>query len=151
GRTDTGVHALGQVAHVDLARDWSGERLRNALNAHLRPAPVSVLAAAPVAADFDARFSALRRHYRYRIASRPAPLAVERARAGHVSRPLSAVHMRRAAQGLLGTHDCATFRSVHGQSRSPLKTLARLDVTRMGDEILVGATARSFLHNQVRS
>ena len=151
GRTDAGVHALGQVAHVDLARAWAGDRLREALNAHLRPEPVAILSAEAVAADFDARFSALRRHYLYRIATRRAPLALDTGRAWHVKRRLDAVAMQRAAQHLVGRHDFTTFRSVECQSRSPVKTLDRLDVRLAGGEIVIEATARSFLHNQVRS
>ena len=151
GRTDAGVHALGQVAHVDLARDWSGETLRDGLNAHLRPEPVAVLAAESVADDFDARFSAIRRHYRYRILTRRAPPALARGRVWHVKRPLDAAAMQSGAARLLGRHDFTTFRSAECQARSPIKTLDRLDVAQAGEEITVAATARSFLHNQVRS
>ena len=151
GRTDAGVHALGQVAHVDLARDWSGETLRDGLNAHLRPEPVAVLAAESVADDFDARFSAIRRHYRYRILPRRAPPALARGRVWHVKRPLDAAAMQSGAARMLGRHDFTTFRSAECQARSPIKTLDRLDVAQAGEEITVAATARSFLHNQVRS
>ena len=151
GRTDAGVHALGQVAHVDLARDWPPDTVRDALNAHLRPHPVAVLLAERVAGDFDARFSAVRRHYRYRIINRRADLALEVQRAWRVPRPLDATAMHDAAQRLVGRHDFTTFRSTECQAKSPVKTLDRLEVTRDGDEVDVIAVARSFLHNQVRS
>jgi tRNA pseudouridine38-40 synthase len=151
GRTDAGVHALGQVAHVDLAKDWPPDTVRDALNAHLRPHPVAVLLAERVADDFDARFSAIRRHYRYRIINRRADLALEVQRAWRVPRPLDATAMHDAAQRLVGRHDFTTFRSTECQAKSPVKTLDRLDVTRDGDEVDVIAVARSFLHNQVRS
>lgn len=153
GRTDSGVHALGQVAHVDLTRDWQPDKLRNALNAHLGMArqTVSVITVTKVSDSFDARFSALRRHYLYRIISRPAPLAIEANRAWWVTKPLDADVMHAAAQRLVGHHDFTTFRSVHCQALSPVKTLDRLDVTRNGDLIEIRATAQSFLHNQIRS
>jgi tRNA pseudouridine38-40 synthase len=151
GRTDAGVHALGQVAHFDLAREWSGDTLRDGINAHLRPEPVAVLLAEGVSDGFDARFSAIRRHYRYRILSRRAPPALTRGKVWHVKRPLDAVAMQRAAQRLVGRHDFTTFRSAECQARSPVKTLDRLHVVLDGEEIVVSATARSFLHNQVRS
>jgi tRNA pseudouridine38-40 synthase len=151
GRTDAGVHALGQVAHVDLAKDWPPDTVRDALNAHLRPHPVAVLLAERVADDFDARFSAIRRHYRYRIINRRADLALDVHRAWRVPRPLDAGAMQDAAQRLVGRHDFTTFRSTECQAKSPVKTLDRLDVTRDGDEVDVIAVARSFLHNQVRS
>ena len=151
GRTDAGVHALGQVAHVDLRRDWSGDTLRDGLNAHLRPEPVAVVLAEAVAADFDARFSAIRRHYRYRILTRRAPPALDRGRVWHVKRPLDAEAMQGGADRLVGKHDFTTFRSAECQAKSPVKTLDRLDVRTDGGEIVVAATARSFLHNQVRS
>jgi tRNA pseudouridine38-40 synthase len=151
GRTDAGVHALAQVAHMDLSREWPAETVRDALNAHLRPDPVAVLDAEIAADDFDARFSAARRHYRYRIVNRRAPLALERGRAWRVGRPLDAAAMDAAAQALVGTHDFTTFRSSECQARSPVKTLDSLRVRREGDRILVEASARSFLHNQVRS
>ena len=151
GRTDAGVHALGQVAHFDLDRDWAGEKLQGGLNAHLRPDPVAVLRAEPASPVFDARFSATRRHYGYRIVNRRAPLALQRARAWRVARPLDAHAMHDAAQELVGTHDFTTFRAVGCQAKSPVKTIDGLDVRREGDEILVEVSARSFLHNQVRS
>src|SRR5437588_1992323 len=120
GRTDAGVHALGQVAHVDLAREWPADTVRDALNAHLRPHPVVVLAAEPVASDFDARFSARARHYLYRIVNRRADLAVERGRAWRIGQPLDSAAMQIAAQWLLGRHDFTTFRSAECQARSPV-------------------------------
>ena len=151
GRTDAGVHALGQVAHFDLARDWAPAKVRDALNAQLRPEPVSVLACELTPESFDARFSATARHYRYRIVSRRGPLALDRDRAWHVPLALDAVAMHAAAHALVGNHDFTTFRSSECQSASPVKTLDRLDVARVGDEIRIEASARSFLHNQVRS
>jgi tRNA pseudouridine38-40 synthase len=151
GRTDAGVHALGQVAHVDMAKDWDADTVRDAVNAHLRPHPIAVLTAERVAGDFDARFSAIRRHYLYRIINRRADLALEQQRAWRVPRPLDSSAMHNAAQRLVGRHDFTTFRSTECQARSPVKTLDRLDVTRDGDEVRVIAMARSFLHNQVRS
>ena len=151
GRTDAGVHALGQVAHVDLAKDWPPDTVRDALNAHLRPHPIAVLLAERVGDTFDARFSAIRRHYRYRIVNRRADLALDAQRAWRIPRPLDATAMHDAAQRLVGRHDFTTFRSTECQAKSPVKTLDRLDVTREGDEVDVIAVARSFLHNQVRS
>ena len=151
GRTDAGVHALGQVAHVDLARDWRPDRVRDALNAKLRPHPVAVLAVEKAADSFHARFSAKRRHYLYRIVNRRADLALERNRAWRVPRPLDAAAMHAAAQRLIGRHDFTTFRAADCQAKSPVKTLDLLDVERAGDEVRVHASARSFLHHQVRS
>jgi tRNA pseudouridine38-40 synthase len=151
GRTDAGVHALGQVAHIELSKDWPADTVRDALNAHLRPHPVAVLAAERAADDFDARFSAIRRHYRYRIVNRRADLALDVLRAWRVPRPLDVAAMHEAAQRLVGRHDFTTFRSTECQAKSPVKTLDRLDVTRDGDAMSVTTTARSFLHNQVRS
>ena len=151
GRTDAGVHAAGQVVHVDLARDWPVERVREALNFHLRPHPVSVVEAAIAAADFNARLSARSRRYLYRILNRRAPPALDRERVWHVARPLDAPAMHVAAQVLVGRHDFTTFRASLCQAKSPVKTLDRLDVTRDGDEIRVTALARSFLHHQVRN
>ena len=151
GRTDAGVHALGQVAHVDLTRTWDTDTVRDAINAHLRPHPIAVLSAEAVAENFDARFSALRRHYRYRIINRRPDLAIEKDRAWRISRPLDATAMHDAAQRLTGRHDFTTFRAAECQAKSPVKTLDRLDVERRGDEVLVLASARSFLHSQVRS
>lgn len=151
GRTDAGVHALGQVAHFDLARDWRADRVRDALNAQLRPHPIAVLSAEKVDRDFDARRSARRRHYLYRIVNRRADLALERHRAWRVPRRLDAATMHEAAQGLVGRHDFTTFRAAECQAKSPVKTLDRLAVERAGDEIRIFASARSFLHHQVRS
>ena len=151
GRTDTGVHALGQVAHIDLARDWPSDTVRDALTAQLRPLPIAVLAAEKVPDSFDARFSARARHYLYRIVNRRADLALERGRAWRLPRPLDAAAMAAAAQRLIGRHDFTTFRHVDCQAKSPVKTLDRLDVTRAGEEIRIDAVARSFLHSQVRS
>jgi tRNA pseudouridine38-40 synthase len=153
GRTDAGVHATGQVAHLDLARDWAADTVRDALNAHLGLAKeaVAILAAAPVDDAFDARFSATGRHYLYRILNRRAPPALEKNRAWWVPKPLDAAAMHEAAQQLVGRHDFTTFRSAHCQAKSPVRTLDRLDVARDGDVIEVRAAARSFLHNQVRS
>jgi tRNA pseudouridine38-40 synthase len=151
GRTDAGVHALGQVAHVDLAKDWDTDTVRDALNFHLRPQPIAVLAAERVGEDFDARFSATKRHYLYRIVNRRADLALEANRAWRVGRPLDAEAMHGAAQRLVGRHDFTTFRAAECQAKSPVKTLDRLDVTRGGEELHVTAVARSFLHHQVRS
>ena len=151
GRTDAGVHALGQVAHVDLTVDWRPDRVRDALNANLRPNPVALLAVEKAAGSFHARFSAKRRHYLYRIVNRRADLALERNRAWRVPRPLDAAAMHAAAQRLIGKHDFTTFRAADCQAKSPVKTLDRLDVERAGDEVRVHASARSFLHHQVRS
>jgi tRNA pseudouridine38-40 synthase len=151
GRTDAGVHALGQVAHVDLARAWRADRLRDALNAHLKPDPIAVLSTREVDETFEARFSAILRHYRYVIDNRRPPLAVALGRAWHVKRPLDAHAMHEAAQALVGRHDFTTFRAAECQANSPMRTLERLDVRRDGDRIEIVASARSFLHNQVRS
>src|SRR6478735_5142270 len=151
GRTDAGVHALGQVAHVDLQKEWRGDKVRDAVNAHLRPHPVAVLAAEKVADDFDARFSAKKRHYLYRIVNRRADLALERTRAWRVPRRLDVEAMNAAAQRLTGKHDFTTFRSTECQAKSPVKTLDAFDVTRSDEDVYVIAVARSFLHNQVRS
>jgi len=151
GRTDAGVHATGQVAHVDLAKSWSGFRLSEALNALLAPQPIAVLAVEAVADDFDARFSATMRHYLYRIINRRAPLALERGRAWRVKRKLDLDAMREGAALLIGRHDFSTFRDSQCQAASPIKTLSRFDVERDGDMILLRLSARSFLHRQVRS
>jgi tRNA pseudouridine38-40 synthase len=151
GRTDAGVHALGQVAHVDLAKEWRVDKVRDAVNAHLRPHPVAVLSAEKVADDFDARFSARKRHYLYRIVNRRPDLALDRLRAWRIPRKLDVEAMHAAAQHLVGKHDFTTFRSTECQAKSPVKTLDRLDVSREGEEVIVRTAARSFLHNQVRS
>jgi len=151
GRTDAGVHALGQVAHFHLVRDWPADTVRDAINAHLRPEPVAILEAEHVGNDFDARFSAVKRHYRYRIVNRRAPLAIDDGRAWHVIKQLDAAAMHVAAQALTGHHDFTTFRSTECQAATAEKKLDRLDVTRDGEAIVIEASARSFLHNQVRS
>jgi tRNA pseudouridine38-40 synthase len=151
GRTDAGVHALGQVAHVDLAKERDTDTIRDALNAHLRPDPIAILSVDNVPADFDARFSAKARHYLYRIVNRRADLALDRDRAWRIGRPIDADAMHAAAQHLVGHHDFTTFRSTECQAKSPMKTLDRLAVSRANDEIRIAASARSFLHNQVRS
>jgi tRNA pseudouridine38-40 synthase len=151
GRTDAGVHALGQVAHFDLATERDPGTVRDAINAHLRPHPIAVLSAELTAEHFDARFSARRRHYLYRIVNRRPDLALDRNRAWRVPRSLDADAMHAAAQRLIGKHDFTTFRAAECQAKSPLKTLDQLDVTRRGDEVAVRASARSFLHHQVRS
>jgi len=151
GRTDAGVHALGQVAHVDLARPWDIFELRNALNANVRPLPISVLDVAEVEDDFHARFSATRRHYLYRILNRRSPPALDKGRVWWLPMELDASAMHEAAQFLLGKHDFTTFRAAACQAQSPVKTLDRLDVARHGELIEIRAEARSFLHSQVRS
>ena len=153
GRTDTGVHALGMRAHLDLSRDFDPFRLSEALNAHLRLArhPVAVLDCTVVPCDWHARFSCLGRAYEYRIVNRRAPLTLEAGKAWRITRPLDAEAMHDAAQVLVGLHDFTTFRSAHCQSASPVKTLDRLDVRREGERVIVEAAARSFLHHQVRS
>jgi tRNA pseudouridine38-40 synthase len=151
GRTDAGVHAFGQVAHADLGKEWDGGNVRDAINFHLRPQPIAVLTAERVADDFDARFSATKRHYLYRISNRRADLALEQNRAWRVPRPLDSDAMHAAAQKLIGKHDFTTFRSTECQANSPVKTLDRLDVARDGDELRITASARSFLQHQVRS
>ena len=151
GRTDTGVHATHQVVHFDAARAWRTDVLRDATNAHLRPHPVVVLAADEASEDFNARVSAIRRHYLYRILNRRSPPALDRHRVWHVPWALDAALMQEAARTLVGRHDFTTFRASECQANSPVRTLERLDVTRDGDDIQVVAAARSFLHSQVRS
>ncbi|HEY1152878.1 MAG TPA: tRNA pseudouridine(38-40) synthase TruA [Pseudolabrys sp.] len=151
GRTDAGVHARGQVAHIDLSKDWRTDVLRDGLTAKLRPHPVAVLAADDVPGDFDARFSAVKRHYLYRIITRRPDLTLEAGLAWRWPRWLDENAMHAAAQELTGKHDFTTFRSTECQAKSPVKTLDRLDVRREGDNVLIEASARSFLHNQVRS
>ena len=151
GRTDAGVHALGQVAHVDLSREWPAHRLRAGLNFHLKSHPVVVRAAAIAPADFHARFSATARHYLYRILNRAAPPALEKNRVWHVPQVLDAGIMHEAAQALVGRHDFTTFRASQCQAASPVKTLSAISVSRAGEEIHIRVSARSFLHNQVRS
>ncbi len=151
GRTDAGVHARGQVAHIDLSRDHAPDTVRDALNAHFRPTPIAVLSAEPVGEDFHARFSATKRHYRYRIVNRRAPLTVERGRAWLVQKPLDVAAMQAGADALIGRHDFSSFRAAECQAKSPVKTLDVLDVARDGEDITVTASARSFLHRQVRN
>jgi len=151
GRTDAGVHALAMRSHVDVEKKLTPFRLMEALNAKLRPDPIAVIACETVDDDWHARFSCIGRRYHYRIANRRAPLTLERGHAWQVTRPLDEQAMRRAAQMLVGRHDFTTFRSAHCQAKDPVKTLDRLDVTRVGDHVIVDAAARSFLHHQVRS
>jgi len=151
GRTDAGVHALGQVVHLDLENEMRTDRLRDALNALMRPHPVSIVEAEEVPETFEARFSAIRRHYLYRIVNRRAPLTLDRGQAWLVNKPLDADAMHEAAQVLVGTHDFTTFRSTMCQAKSPVKTLEELSVSRYGEDIEIIARSRSFLHNQVRS
>lgn len=151
GRTDAGVHALGMRAHVEVAKDLDAFRLMEAVNHHLRPAPIAVLDCAVVPDDWHARFSCIGREYLYRIANRRAPLTLDLNRAWQVAQPLDAEAMHRAAQALVGRHDFTTFRSVHCQAQSPEKTLDLLSVERVGEEVHIRAAARSFLHHQVRS
>jgi tRNA pseudouridine38-40 synthase len=151
GRTDAGVHATGQVAHCDIEKPFRPDRLRDALNAHLRPDPIAVLAAEIVPDNFEARFSAKKRHYRYRIVNHRANLALDRGRVWRVPQRLDSEAMHQAAQRLIGKHDFTTFRDTECQAKSPEKTLDQLDVVRHGDEITVLTSARSFLHSQVRS
>lgn len=151
GRTDSGVHALGQVAHADLAKPFPAARVVEALNFHLKPHSIAVLDAVEAAPDFHARFSATGRRYLYRIVNRRAHLTVDRGLAWRVGQPLDAAAMHEAAQALIGRHDFTTFRAAQCQAASPVKTLDRLDVRRAGQEVLIEAEARSFLHHQVRS
>jgi tRNA pseudouridine38-40 synthase len=155
GRTDAGVHATGQVAHLDIDKDLRGDAVRDAINYWLfvqpDPPSVAVLAAEKVPDDFHARFSAIGRHYCYRIVNRRTPLTLERGRAWQVAKPLDTEAMQHAAQILVGHHDFSSFRAVDCQAKSPLKTLDRLDVLRAGEDVLVHAAARSFLHHQVRN
>jgi tRNA pseudouridine38-40 synthase len=151
GRTDAGVHALAMRAHVDVAKEIAPFRLMEALNHHLRPAPVAVLACEVKPNDWHARFSCTGREYLYRIANRRAPLTLDLNRAWQIAQPLDLAAMQRASQALIGHHDFTTFRSVHCQSASAIKTLDRLEVERIGEEVHLHAAARSFLHHQVRS
>lgn len=151
GRTDAGVHALAMAAHIDIAKTVEPHRLTEGLNALLRPHLVAVLSAAQVHDDWHARFSCLGRRYLYRISNRRAPLTLDKGRAWRIAKHLDEAVMAEAAAHLVGRHDFTTFRSAHCQSDSPLKTLDRLDVERVGEEIHVHAAARSFLHHQVRS
>ncbi len=151
GRTDAGVHALGQVVHADIARPADADTVRNALNAHLRPDPVAVLQAEPVGQDFAARFSCIGRGYVYRIINRPAPLTVESGLAWQQPRPLDVEAMQNAAERLIGRHDFTSFRAAACQADSAVRTLDRLAVLRRGDEVRIETEARSFLHHQVRN
>jgi tRNA pseudouridine38-40 synthase len=151
GRTDAGVHGLGMRAHLDIAKPLTAFRLGEALNALLRPNPVAILDCTEVPDDFHARFSCLARHYEYRIITRRAPLTWENGLAWRIPQPLDAEAMHEAAQLLVGRHDFTTFRAVHCQSASPVKSLDRLDVVRDGERLSIYASARSFLHHQVRS
>jgi len=151
GRTDAGVHAAGQVAHCDVGKPFAPQRLADALNAHLRPAPIAVLRAEEGAPDFHARFAAGRRVYRYRLVQRRAPLALDAGQAWRIARALDVPAMQSAAQMLIGHHDFTTFRDVHCQAKSPLKTLDRCDVMGRDDGVEIWCEARSFLHRQVRS
>jgi tRNA pseudouridine38-40 synthase len=151
GRTDAGVHALAMSAHVDVTKSLTAHRLREGLNALVRPQPISVLDVAEVADDWHARFSYVGRRYRYRILNRRAPPALDRGKVWHIPVPLDVDAMQQGAAMLVGRHDFTTFRSVQCQSDSPVKTLDRLQVSRSGEEIDVEASARSFLHHQVRS
>jgi tRNA pseudouridine38-40 synthase len=151
GRTDAGVHALAMAAHVDVTKSLTAHRLREGLNALVRPQPISVLNAEPVADDWHARFSCVGRRYLYRMLNRRAPPALDSGKVWHIAVPLDVEPMREGAAQLVGRHDFTTFRSAHCQSDSPVKTLERLEVARVGEEIHVSAAARSFLHHQVRS
>lgn len=151
GRTDTGVHATGQVVHVDLTRDWPAETVRNALNAHLVPEPISVLEASVAPEGWHARFSAIERRYRYRILNRRSPPALDKGRVWFVKKPLDAEAMHAAAQVLVGHHDFTTFRDLACQAKSPMRTLDLAQVRREADEVILEFASRSFLHRQVRS
>jgi len=151
GRTDSGVHALGMVSHVDIEKPFEAFRLGEAINAHLRPNPIAVVHCEEKPDDWHARFSCIGRSYEYRIVNRRAPLTLDKGKAWLVTRPLDADAMHEAAQHLVGRHDFTTFRSVHCQANDPVKTLDQLDVSREGEHVIVRAAARSFLHHQVRS
>jgi tRNA pseudouridine38-40 synthase len=151
GRTDAGVHALGQVAHFDLEKSFEPGKVRDALNYYLRPNPVVVLESAVADSEFHARFSATARHYLFRILNRRSPPALQEGRVWHISPRLDTEAMHAAAQFLIGQHDFTTFRAAECQAQSPVKTLDRLDVSRRADEIHIEASARSFLHHQIRS
>lgn len=151
GRTDAGVHALGQVAHFDLTKTWEPGRIRDAMNFHLRPNPIGILSSVQVDDTFDARFSAVKRHYEYRILTRRSPPILQRNRVWWTMRDLDAATMHDAAQVLIGKHDFTTFRAAQCQAQSPVKTLDVFDISRQGEEIVCRVSARSFLHHQVRS
>jgi tRNA pseudouridine38-40 synthase len=151
GRTDTGVHALGQVVHFEFSRDWKPDVVRDAMNAHLVPEPISVLAVDVPGGDWHARFSATERRYLYRILNRRSPPALDQGRVWHVKKPLDAEAMHAAAQILVGHHDFTTFRDLQCQAKSPMKTLDLARVRRAGEEVCLEFASRSFLHRQVRS
>jgi len=151
GRTDSGVHALGQVAHFDLSREWDPFRIGEALNYHLKPNPIAIVKTEAVSEEFEARFSAKTRHYEYRILNRRARPALEQNHVWHVPVKLDAEVMHAAAQTILGQHDFTTFRAAECQAKSPVKTLDAFDVSRQADHVVITASARSFLHHQVRS
>jgi tRNA pseudouridine38-40 synthase len=151
GRTDAGVHAIGQVAHVDIERPMSADEVQGALNYHCKAHPVSVLAVEAVDNEFHARFSATRRHYVYKILNRRAPLTFQNGLIWHVKAPLDVAKMHEAAQFLVGQHDFTTFRHIHCQAQSPVKTIDYVNVEAVGDEVYIRAGARSFLHHQIRS
>ncbi|HEY1709376.1 MAG TPA: tRNA pseudouridine(38-40) synthase TruA [Rhizomicrobium sp.] len=151
GRTDAGVHALGQVAHFDLVKDFAADKVRDALNHYVRPSPIAVIYATVAAPDFHARFSATARQYLYRIVCRRAPLTLDAGHAWHVVKDLDAAAMHEATQAFIGLHDFTTFRAAECQAKSPVKTLDRFDIVQYGDEIRATIDARSFLHHQVRS
>lgn len=151
GRTDAGVHAKAQVAHVDLPRDDGGDKVRDALNAHLRPSPIAIVQAEQVSEEFHARFSAIKRHYLYRIVMRRAPLALDIKRAWWLTKPLDAEAMSQAARVLIGKHDFTSFRATECQAKTPVKTIDAITVTQSGDEVEVSVKALSFLHHQVRN
>ena len=151
GRTDTGVHALAQVIHIDLEKDWRPQVVRNAINAHLIPEPIAVLEVEIASGDWHARFSATERRYLYRILNRESPPALDRGRVWHVRKPLDADAMHAAAQSLIGHHDFTTFRDLACQAKSPVKTMDFAQVRREGDEVVLAFASRSFLHRQVRS
>jgi tRNA pseudouridine38-40 synthase len=151
GRTDAGVHAEGQVAHVDINKDLSSDVVRDATNSRLKPLPVTILVSETVTTDFEARFNALKRHYRFRILDRRSPTALDAHRVWHVPYALDVAAMQEAAQVLVGNHDFTTFRATECQAKTPVKTLDRFDVSRQGQEVIIEASATSFLHHQVRS
>lgn len=150
GRTDSGVHALGMVAHADIQRDMPAEKIRDALNFHLRPNPAAAISVEAADPDFSARFDCMKRHYRYRILNRTAVPVIDRGRVWHISQPLDIAAMNEAASRLIGKHDFESFRSAHCQAETAVKTLDELVVERTGEEIHIRCAARSFLHNQVR-
>ncbi len=151
GRTDSGVHALAQVAHFEITKEANADTVRDALNFYLKPAPVAVLAAEEVDKDFHARISATGRHYQYRILTRRSPAALQAGRVWHLPQTLNADAMHDAAQLLVGKHDFTSFRATNCQAKTPIKTLDKLTVVRDGDEIIINASARSFLHHQIRN